>query len=135
MEIKSCDPSGGSEVEPLISLIRRRNLYEQVIVSSFNPVALIKLRWLDSKVELGLLYHQPLPAYLLNAWLSPIIAPEALHPHHSLIDAELVGWAHGQNRAINSWTVNDVETARRLEQLGVDAIISDVPDQIMAALA
>jgi glycerophosphoryl diester phosphodiesterase len=135
VEIKSRDLTGGCEVEPLIELIRHRNLYDQVIVSSFNPVSLIKLRWLDSKVELGLLYGDPLPTYLSEAWLSPIIAPEALHPHNGLVDADLVCRAHSQSRAVNTWTVNDVERARHLQQLGVDAIISDVPGQIMAALA
>ena len=39
VEIKSRDLTGGSEVEPLIGLIRHRNLYDRMIVSSFNPVA------------------------------------------------------------------------------------------------
>ncbi len=60
--------------------------------------------------------------------------PEALHPQHELVQAELVQWAHDQGCAVNTWTVNDVEEARRLAALGVDVIMSDVPDQIMAGL-
>ena len=36
-------------------LLRSRSLYDQVIVSSFNPATLIKLRWHDPDVPLGLL--------------------------------------------------------------------------------
>lgn len=134
VEIKSDDAWGGAEIEPLAALIRRRRLYEQVIVSSFNPVALIKMRWVDPNVALGLLYSQQLPVYLRRAWLGPLIAPEALHPHYTLIDAEYVRWARSQGHYVNTWTVNQTAEACRLADLGVDALISDVPDQLMVAL-
>jgi glycerophosphoryl diester phosphodiesterase len=130
VEIKSQDWEGGGEVQALAALIRRRNLYDQVIVSSFNPITLIKLRWADPKIRLGLLYFEPLPAHLRQAWFTPILEPEALHPHHSLVDAVLLDWARDKGCAVNTWTVNDPATAKRLAGLGVDAIITDVPDLI-----
>ena len=53
IELKTDDLQGGGEVEPVIALIQRRKLYEQVIVSSFNPIALIKMRYLDPAIKLG----------------------------------------------------------------------------------
>lgn len=134
VELKSEDPNGGDQAEPLIAMIAARNLYEQVIVSSFNPPSLIKMRALAPKVRLGLLYYLPLPTFLRDAWFSPIIRPEAIHPMHTLIDEELMGWAKAVGCAVNTWTVNDVSKAKRLAALGVNVIMSDVPDQIMAAL-
>ncbi|MBV7327577.1 glycerophosphodiester phosphodiesterase [Chloroflexi bacterium TSY] len=134
VEIKSRDAKGGPEVEPLVELIQTRNLYEQVIVSSFNPPTLIKMRWTDPKVSLGLLYFEPLPSYLQKAWFSPIIAPEALHPHHTLIDQEWLGQAKADGYSVNTWTVNDLDEAQRLAKLGVDVIMTDVPDQLLAKL-
>jgi len=134
VEIKSDDPNGGDQAEPLIAMIEARNLYDQVIVSSFNPPSLIKMRALAPKVQLGLLYYLPMPAFLRAAWFTPIIQPEALHPAHHLIDEELLAWAKAHHCAVNTWTVNDVNVARRLAGLGVNVIMSDVPDQIMAAL-
>jgi glycerophosphoryl diester phosphodiesterase len=95
---------------------------------------LIKLRWMDNRVRLGLLYGEELPPYLRAAWLSPILHPEALHPRHHLVTAESMAWAKAIPCAVNTWTVNEVEEARRLADLGVDTIISDVPDQLIAAL-
>lgn len=135
VEIKSEDPNGGNEVEALVQLIQQRALYDQVIVSSFNPITLIKMRWVDPKVKLGLLYYADLPPHLRQAWFTPILQPEALHPHHSLVDEELMVWAHNKGCAVNTWTVNDVTEAKRLAALGVDAIITDVPDIIRETLA
>ena len=36
--------------------------------------------------------------------------------------------------AVNTWTVNELDEARRLAALGVDVIMTDVPDQIIAGL-
>jgi glycerophosphoryl diester phosphodiesterase len=135
VEVKSMDMLGGDQVEPLLAIIRERDLYDQVIVSSFNPITLIKLRWLDKRVDIGLLHQLALPDYLRAAWLSPIIQPQAVHPYHELVDAEYMAWAKSQGCAVNTWTVNDVDEARRLAALGVDVIMTDEPDVIIAGLA
>jgi glycerophosphoryl diester phosphodiesterase len=44
-------------------------------------------------------------------------------------------WANAVPAAINTWTVNDPDEARRLAALGVKTIITDAPDTILAALA
>lgn len=134
VEIKSEDSLGGSEVEPLAELITRRSLLDQVIVSSFNPVSLIKMRYALPNVKLGLLFYKPLPPYLAAAWTSPIIGPQALHPHFSLVDDALMAWAREKGYAVNVWTVNEVDEARRLVDLGVDVIMTDVPDVMREAL-
>ena len=59
-----------------------------MIVSSFNPIALLKMRWADPSIALGLLYSDDLPLFLRWAWLGPLIAPEALHPHYSQVTEE-----------------------------------------------
>jgi len=130
VEIKSMDPYGGDQVEPLLATIQDRSLYEQVLVSSFNPVTLIKTRWLDAKVKLGLLHEKPLPDYLQAAWTGSLIQPQALHPYYSLVDSTYMQWASRLGCAVNIWTVNDVAEAQRLADLGVDVIMSDVPDVI-----
>lgn len=134
VEIKSEAHDGGNEVELLVAQIHQRNLYGQVIVSSFNPITLIKLRWAEPKIQLGLLYFEELPPHLRQAWFTPILQPEAVHPYHGLIDANLMTWAHNQGCKVNTWTVNEVKEARRLAALGVDTIITDVPDALMMAL-
>lgn len=134
VEIKNMDWHGGREAGPLVRMIQQRRLHRQVLVSSFNPIALLKMRRLDPSIPLGLLYAPNSPVYLRRAWLAPLIAPEALHPHFQMIDAALVAQAHSRGQALNTWTVNDVNDARRLAGLGVDVLMSDVPDVLMQAL-
>lgn len=134
VEIKSRERNGGDEADMVVQLIRDRNLYDQIIVSSFNPMSLIKCRWLDKDVRIGLLYSELLPPYMADAWLSPIIQPEALHPKAALVDEQHIKWARNLGMAVNTWTVNDVEQAKHLASLGVDVLISDVPDKLKMAL-
>ena len=134
IEVKSYEHDGGDEVEPLVKLIRERGLYDQVIVSSFNPLSLIKLRAADARIALGLLYDRQLPAVLMDAWMSPLMAPEALHPYFALVDADYMAWAKSLGKAVNVWTVNDLDEARRLQALGVDVIITDAPSVLRAGL-
>ena len=84
------------------------------------------MRYVDPRVALGLLYFTELPAHLRHAWFTPVLQPQAIHPHYSLIDADLMAWARGQGCAVNTWTVNEPAEARRLAAVGVDVIISDV---------
>lgn len=134
LEIKTQAQDGGDEVDLVLALVRERDLYAEVLISSFNPFTLIKTRWLDPHVRIGLLFAQPLPPHLFDAWTSPIIDPQALHPRASLVDAQLVERARKHNLAVNTWTVNSVEEARQLAGLGVTTIMTDVPDEIVAAL-
>lgn len=64
--------------------------------------------------------------------VSPLVAvgSNVLWQERHLIDAALVETIHGANAEIIAWTVNDVESARALEQLGVDAICGNWPDRL-----
>ena len=157
VEIKNMDWNGGREPEPLANLIQRRRLYDQVIVSSFNPIALRRMRQIDPSIPLGLLYFDRPPhaangnrsllrkvrslplkdllLYFCRPWLSRGLAPEALHPYFTSIDAQLVAKARSRGQLVNAWTVNSGAEARRLAGLGVDAIITDVPDAIRQELS
>ena len=43
--------------------------------------------------------------------------------------------AHSQGVAVHTWTVNEPEDVVRLAAAGVDALITDVPATVVAALA
>lgn len=51
------------------------------------------------------------------------------------IDGGLIGDAHGEHIRVIAWTVNDVEQARELAALGVDAICTDSPREMLAAFS
>jgi len=135
IEIKSNDLYARDASERVAGLVRARNLYDQVIVSSFNPITLIKVRRLDPAIALGVLYDREMPSFLREVWAGPPILPQAQHPHHALIDAAYMQWAQTIGAQVNTWTVNEPAEARRLADLGVNTVITDVPDVLLAAFA
>ncbi len=58
----------------------------------------------------------------------------ALHPHHAFVNAELVAAAHAAGVAVNTWTCDDPDRIRWLAEVGVDAIVTNVPDVALTAL-
>ncbi len=157
VEIKNMDWDGGPEAGPLTRMIQRRRLHDRVIVSSFNPFSLRKVRKLDPAIPLGLLYVSKLPRpagprptlvstirnlpfkhllfHLFRAWSISLVAPDALHPHFQSIDSQLMAEARRRSQDVNAWTVNCSAEARRLADLGVNAIITDRPDAIRQGLS
>lgn len=57
----------------------------------------------------------------------------AVHPHHSLVDGGSVTEWHADGLAVHAWTVNEASLAQRLIGAGVDGLIGDVPEMLLAA--
>ncbi len=133
VEIKSTRNSIGRMEKALADCIRRHNLRERVIVSSFDPVILKRLSGMMPMVMMGFLYQPETPAEYCLALKS--MQCEARHPRHDMVDAGYMNWSRAQGYHVNVWTVNDSRRACALKQLGVNSIITDDPARIVAALA
>jgi glycerophosphoryl diester phosphodiesterase len=58
----------------------------------------------------------------------------ALHPTAELVDRALVERARSLGLELHAWTVNDPDEVSRLAKLGIDGVITDVPDVALAML-
>ena len=58
----------------------------------------------------------------------------AVHPHHVFVNDELVTRAHAADLQVNTWTCDDPDRITWLADLGVDAVVTNVPDIALAAL-
>lgn len=58
----------------------------------------------------------------------------AIHPHHSALDAEAVKLAHDAGLAVNTWTCDLPDRVRWLADVGLDAVVTNVPDVALEAL-
>lgn len=58
----------------------------------------------------------------------------AVHPHHAFVNEALISHAHAAGLAVNTWTCDDPDRIRWLADLGVDAVVTNVPDVALAAL-
>jgi len=127
VELKSTSIMGDGLEKGVVELIRRKGLFDNVIVSSFNPLALWRVRRMDPRIKTGLLYASDLPIYLRQAWFYPLAQPDALHPRYDMVTPVYLEKVKAKGHRVNVWTVNDPQEMRRLIDLGVDAIITDRP--------
>jgi glycerophosphoryl diester phosphodiesterase len=124
---KNTSQANGLEAE-VVRLIEDANLTQQVIISSFNPLALWRVRRLNPHVPTGLLYAPDQPIYLRGRWLQWLARSGALHPRWDMIDEQFVARSHQRGLAVRPWTCNEPDAMRRLIDWHTDAIITDCPD-------
>lgn len=115
--------------------IRRHGLDERVLVSSFSPLAVARVRAAAPRLATALVWAPDLrPAWALaNGRYAALLGVSAVHPHHSLVDARLIARARRRGWAVHVWTVNDAALGGRLLGLGVDGLIGDRPEVLLEA--
>lgn len=128
IEIKSESPATDGLEEAVVAAVREHDLYDRVIVSSFNPISLLRVKLADERIPVGLIYAPDLARYLSDGWFIPLLRPEALHPSYQMVDEEYMRWARKKGFRVNVWTVNEAADIRRMIELGVDGIITDRPE-------
>lgn len=122
------------ELLPLVAGVAReilaRPAHERalLVVSSFSPRALVALHQRLPDVAVGYLFDSSEAEQL-----TPELAHYGVHPQHTLLDERSLARMRKHARFVNTWTVNDAAAALRLAELGVDVIISDVPEALIAA--
>ncbi len=134
IEIKSESPTTDGLEQAVVQAIAGNNLYERVIVSSFNPISLLRVKLADKRIDVGLIYAPDLPNYLSKGWFIPILRPEALHPRYDMVDEAYMTWARQKGFQVSVWTVNEAPDMSRMLDLGVDGIITDRPDVLAQML-
>jgi glycerophosphoryl diester phosphodiesterase len=108
-------------------LLAHHGAEKRALVSSFDPLLLLRFRRTASSVPIALLFGHEQSRPLRDAWSAPLLRPEALHPEAALVDAlALRRWRDG-GRRINVWTVDDPAELRWLAALGVDGVITNRP--------
>lgn len=126
-------------VEPLIHLLRRHHLRDRVCVAAFGWRRLRRLR---RELGGGWCTALSLPEIVvarLAAWLRlpvPRTGDAAQLPRRfrgvTVIDRRFVEGCHRAGVAVHCWTVNDPDDVEELFALGVDAVITDRPDMVVA---
>jgi glycerophosphoryl diester phosphodiesterase len=124
-----------TEARPLAAAVARllaQAAPSRFVVSSFDPLALEAVGPLLPLVPLGFLHSPTVP------WDTPklmqAVDHQAWHPHHSQVTAQGLAREKAAGRRTNVWTVNEPAVALKLAALGVDAVITNRPGEIRAAL-
>jgi glycerophosphoryl diester phosphodiesterase len=133
IELKVAGRSDGRLAAAVVGLVTRFNLAERVLLSSFEPTALLDVRRLAPHLPLGFLYD-PLPSSWPTRLRARGLHPQALHPHHTLARPALIRRAHKRGQRVVTWTVDEPAAMARLIAAGIDAIITNYPDRLRLVL-
>lgn len=109
---------------------------ERVLVSSFNIADVDRVRALDPTIPTATLAHFAPDRDIAGRFVERARrgGHRAVHPHHGATTAHLIGLAHAAGLAVNAWTVDDPGRIAELVALGVDGIVTNVPDVAVALL-
>lgn len=100
------------------------------LFSSFIPESVAECRAIASDIPAILIRVEP---EALDSELSIIkkIDASGVAYHHSHINEKLSKFFKESKVPLFTWTVNDIEEARRVEALGISGIITDRPAELM----
>jgi glycerophosphoryl diester phosphodiesterase len=107
---------------------------ERVIVSSFDLGTIDRVRAIDPALSTAwLVVARGEPERLVA--LAAEHGHAGIHPVDGMVDPDLVETAHAAGLFVNVWTVDDPGRIRSLGEMGVDGVVTNVPDVAAAALA
>jgi glycerophosphoryl diester phosphodiesterase len=116
----------GRDIEPLVADLLRGH-GRRCAVHAFDHRVSLRMHALLPDVPTGILSS----SYLLHP--GPVLCDVGARDYWQWwesIDASLVREVHASRGRVVAWTVNDARAVRHLAALGVDAICTDVPDEV-----
>ena len=133
-------PENPAVVAPFVDLLRRYDRMRNVMVGSFHDGQLRRFRRLCPEAATAAGISETLLLYLLTRLrLGRLYRPVAdafQVPEYSrglhVVTPGFVRAAHAKGVEVHVWTVNEVADMRRLLGWGVDGLIGDYPDRMMA---
>jgi len=110
----------------VVQIIRKYGIQGRVLISSFNPKALLRVRKIEPEIGCGLLIKSTEPRWL--RWLLRIfVAHDAVHPSFDILGQKEMEEYRRRAKRVFVWTVNLHDNVVEMLRLGVDGIITDDP--------
>jgi glycerophosphoryl diester phosphodiesterase len=139
IELKVNDPELARRA---IDEVRKAGAIDRVALGSFGWRVLRAARQYEPRISTGA-SREEVRLALYRSWVRwPLRSPEYREfqvPERSgatrIISRRFIAHAHRAGVPVKVWTVNDRHDMRRLLDWGVDALISDLPDLAVAAVA
>jgi glycerophosphoryl diester phosphodiesterase len=133
----------------LVEAVRRRDLLERTVVSTFRPATLRALHELEPALRLGLTYPEDRYSVGRRRRFAPLVGTalagmraalptrigrmvraaraSAAMLHWQVVSRRVVERCHALGTPVLAWTVVSKEQVRALDELGVDGLIADDP--------
>ncbi|TET98267.1 MAG: glycerophosphodiester phosphodiesterase [Anaerolineales bacterium] len=126
VELKNYASPFDSLPETVGDLVREKGLSDRVLLSSFNPMALIKAKRACPEIRRAALIGGG--PKVVSGFIKTFTNYSALHPEVSLVNRGMVIKNHAAGHKVNVWNVNEESEMIKLLSMGVDGLITDAPD-------
>lgn len=106
-------------------------MQERIIISSFNHESIQRFHQLQPAIQKGVLFGSlvvHIDSYVHS------LPGDAMHIHYAHMYRNTIQKALKNGSTVRAFTVNDPIIARQLQAAGVEAVFTDVPDMMSAAL-
>ncbi|MBD3191551.1 MAG: hypothetical protein GF308_12955 [Candidatus Heimdallarchaeota archaeon] len=115
----------------LIELLNDLQITKKIVLSSFFVSVIQEINNISKKFSTALLF-----TYEINDFqsLKKEMVIDSIHPHHKLVNKELMDQAKNNKLAVRAWTVDNPTKALSLTKIGIDGIITNNPKKIITKL-
>lgn len=110
----------------LIECLEKHDRKQNVLVSSFDHIALAKFQKLAPAIPIGLLFHYP----LIKPWdyaKNSELEVTSIHPNRVFLNKEFIEECHAHDYKVYPYTVNRLEEYKQFVKWGVDGVFSNNP--------
>jgi glycerophosphoryl diester phosphodiesterase len=134
VELKNSATLHDQLIEKVCALVKKQGLEKRVILSSFLASNLKKAKRLLPEVPRGLLVASGWKGAWTRSFGFSFGDYAALHPYFTDVTKQQIVRVHRLRRRVHVWTVNQAEDIVRLNNWGVDGILTDDPQVALRAL-
>jgi len=106
-------------------------MLKDVLFSSFNPLALEKIREIEPRAYVALLYHRD---WRFVSEITKGKSFEVLNLRKDFLTKEKIAHLQGLGIMVNVYTVNEEEELRKFVDWGVNGIITNYPGRLINIL-
>ena len=110
--------------EAVLREVRTKDLQSRVIISSFDHTAIVRMKQIAPSIACAVLFSDI--AINPNEYRKAL-GVEALHVSRHVARRKPIREAIEQGTIVRAYTVNQVEEARQLAEIGINAIFTDDP--------
>ncbi len=132
IEIKSPKENETAIVRETIKAVKEHNLFDKLLISSFDPKLLVEAKQIDKNCKTGYLYS-PTNAITYRIMWQPFkfaksIDCDAIHPHFIYVNKKYAEAAKQAGLMLNPWIVDSETMINKMLDCKVDGIITNYPD-------
>lgn len=112
----------------VLDIIKKYNMTERTIISSFNSASIKRMRQLDSDLDIALLRSKP---HVDLTQLAKDLGASSLNIHYKLLNDLFVEQCRNSNLPVRIYTVNRRRAISHCYRLRCSGVITDVPDKAL----